>query len=73
MNTALKEKEAAVYIGMSRSFLRQGRMNGSRLKRVPTPPFIRMGRAIRYLQTDLDAWLQELRVEQIKKEGADAV
>ena len=37
---ALSEKDAASYIAMSRSFLRQGRMNGDREGRTSTPPHI---------------------------------
>ena len=59
---ALSEHEAADYIGMSRSFLRQDRMNGHREGRTPGPPFLRIGRAIRYLIDDLDAWLEALRI-----------
>ena len=33
---SLTEQEAARYIAMSRSFLRQGRMNGDRENRTPT-------------------------------------
>lgn len=60
---ALRETEAATYIGMSRSFLRQSRMNGPRVRHAPPPPFIKVGRSIRYLRADLDAWLQKFRVE----------
>lgn len=59
----LTEKEAAEYIGMSRSFLRQDRMNGIREKRTPGPKFLKIGRSIRYLKDDLDAWLNQHRVE----------
>jgi len=54
------EIETAVYIGMSRSYLRQSRMEGNRENRTPAPPFIRIGRSIRYLKEDLDLWLNEL-------------
>jgi predicted DNA-binding transcriptional regulator AlpA len=54
---ALTEIETSVYIGMSRSFLRQARMDGIREARTPAPPFIKIGRAVRYLQDDLDSWL----------------
>ncbi|WP_282166616.1 helix-turn-helix transcriptional regulator [Shewanella japonica] len=54
---ALSEIETAEYIGMSRSFLRQSRMEGNRDNRTPAPPFIKIGRAVRYLKEDLDAWL----------------
>jgi len=57
----LTEKEAALYITMSRSFLRQDRMNGHRMGRTHGPPYIRIGRSIRYLRDDLDTWLEQLR------------
>ena len=60
---ALQEQDAAHYLGMSRSFLRQSRMNSNPRGRTPGPAFIRQGRAIRYLVTDLDNWLQQNRVE----------
>lgn len=56
---ALTELEAAQYIGMSRSFLAQARMDGCRENRTPAPPFIKIGRSVRYLREDLDAWLNE--------------
>jgi len=60
---ALTDPEASKYIGMSKSFLRQSRMNGDRNNRTPGPPWIKIGRAIRYLIEDLDEWLDEHRVE----------
>ncbi|EIO5099436.1 helix-turn-helix transcriptional regulator [Vibrio parahaemolyticus] len=51
------EQETALYIGMSRSFLRQARMEGQRKNRTAAPPFIKIGRAVRYLKEDLDQWL----------------
>ena len=54
---ALTEQETAQYIGMSRSFLRQSRMEGNRDNRTPAPPFIKIGRAVRYIIEDLDNWL----------------
>jgi hypothetical protein len=59
----LTEKQAALYIGMSRSFLRQSRMNGKRENRTPGPPFLKIGRKVLYLAEDLDAWLLEHRRE----------
>lgn len=53
------EIETAEYIGMSRSYLRQSRMEGNRANRTPAPPFIKIGRSIRYLKEDLDKWLDE--------------
>lgn len=54
---AYTEQETSAYIGMSRSFLRQARMEGLRKNRTDAPPFIKIGRAVRYLKEDLDRWL----------------
>ncbi|HCS65627.1 MAG TPA: DNA-binding protein [Cellvibrio sp.] len=54
---ALTEIEASQYICMSRSFLAQARMDGNRDNRTPAPPFIKIGRSVRYLREDLDRWL----------------
>jgi len=32
-------------------------MDGNRDKRTPAPPFIKIGRSVRYLREDLDNWL----------------
>lgn len=56
---AYNEQETAAYIGMSRSYLRQARMEGQRLNRTVAPPFIKIGRAVRYLKEDLDQWLDD--------------
>ncbi len=53
-----KEKEAAEYIGMSCAFLRQDRMNGARKNRTRGPKAIKIGRSVRYLKEELDAWLE---------------
>jgi len=56
---ALSEIETSEYIGMSRSYLRQSRMDGERDSRTPAPPFIKIGRSVRYLREDLDTWLNK--------------
>src|SRR5688572_17483924 len=58
---AINERDAAVYIDMSVAFLRASRC--ATREGTPGPPFIRIGRAIRYLRADLDAWLRAHRVE----------
>jgi len=58
----LTENETASYIRMSHGFLAQDRMNGPRKNRTPGPPFIRLGKSIRYLKEDLDNWIFEHRV-----------
>lgn len=60
---ALTEREAAQYIAMSQSFLRQGRMNGNVNNRTPVPPYLKIGRSVRYLKSDLDNWLMLFREE----------
>ena len=54
---AFTEAEAALYIGLSRSFLAKSRMDGKRENHTNAPDFIKIGRAIRYLKDDLDNWL----------------
>ncbi len=53
----ISDPEAATYLGVSLSFLRQGRMEGRRANRSPGPPFVKLGTAIRYDLQDLDAWI----------------
>lgn len=58
----LSEAEAAIYVGLSRSALRQGRMNRDRHGYIPPPPFVRLGRRkIIYLRDDLDRYLEQYR------------
>jgi hypothetical protein len=53
----LKEPEAARYVAMSRAYLRICRAQGR------GPSYSRVGRAILYRIRDLDAWLDQCRVE----------
>jgi hypothetical protein len=53
----IKEGEAAPYIGMSVPFLRLSRMHGG------GPPYLKIGRSVRYDVRDLDNWLHARRVE----------
>lgn len=69
---SLTESEAAQYINMSIPFLRQSRMEGVRKNRTPGPNFLKIGRSIRYLISDLDQWLQEHRVELSSREVDNA-
>ena len=54
-----KDAEAAHYIGMSESWLRQSRMRGN----PEAPPYIKTGRMIRYCVDDLDGWIARHRHE----------
>lgn len=58
----LREDAAAVYLDISVSFLRKGRMEGTRKGKTPPPPFIKIGKAIRYRVEDLDSWLEQRKV-----------
>ncbi|MBI2834772.1 MAG: helix-turn-helix domain-containing protein [Acidobacteria bacterium] len=53
----LREVDAARFIGMSRAYLRMSRWRGS------GPPYLRIGRSIRYRVAALDKWLDTHRVE----------
>ena len=69
VKAAVTEKEAAIYIGMSVPYLRASRCHSNRHGHghghghAPAPPYIKAGRSIRYLISDLDHWLQQNRVE----------
>jgi predicted DNA-binding transcriptional regulator AlpA len=52
---ALKTREAAGYLGMSQSWLRQSRMAGRTAQ--PPPYHVIGGRAVRYFRHELDRWL----------------
>ncbi len=60
----LRERDAAIYVGLSRATLRnarQGKGDG--------PPFIRLGTRVRYRPADLDDWLLAHRIEQLTREA----
>jgi hypothetical protein len=46
---------------MSESWLRHGRIEGARFDHIPRPPFIKIGRSVRYLIEDLDVWLEKFQ------------
>jgi predicted DNA-binding transcriptional regulator AlpA len=65
----LTEKEVSEYVGISRSSLRVARLNTkSKKDKMNGPPFHKMGRAIRYLKSDVDAWIMQNRVDPNKEE-----
>lgn len=68
--TLLPETEAAHYIGMSVAYLRMDRCRGRVGNRTPGPPFLKLGRSVRYDVRDLDAWLAERRVDRSAREHA---
>lgn len=58
-NYVMTEKEAAQYIGMSISYLRQDHCYGAIGGRAPGPKFLKYGRAVRYRIEHLNEWLEE--------------
>jgi predicted DNA-binding transcriptional regulator AlpA len=54
----LDTNAAANLIGARPSSLKRSRVNGELYKGVKTPPFVKMGKAVRYHRSDLDAWLK---------------
>ncbi|MBX3674325.1 MAG: helix-turn-helix domain-containing protein [Burkholderiales bacterium] len=57
----VSEEDAARYLGISRSSLRKGRMQGRRATMMSSPPFVKIGRRVGYLIEDLEAWLRQCR------------
>lgn len=55
----LKDQEAAKYLGLSVSTLRQWRLNPGRTGFENPPPFIKLGHAVRYRKEDLDRWIEQ--------------
>lgn len=51
MGAALDTHEAAARTGLSSSYLRKLRLTGT------GPRFMKLGRAVRYRESDLNAWL----------------
>ena len=59
----LTERDACRYLSVSRSFLAKSRMDGTLPGHTPGPPYIKMGRVVRYDLADLDAWIAEHRFQ----------
>ena len=55
----LNDAECAEYIGMSTSWLRRSRCEGNPV----SPPFLKIGKSVRYDIADLDQWLRARRVD----------
>lgn len=62
----LSTKEAAKYLNLSESTLRQSRMSGIgdwNKNRIKGPSYFKLGRRVLYLLEDLDKWIKECRVK----------
>ena len=53
----LTDRDAATYLGKSHSWIRQSRCTGN----PDAPSFIKIGKSVRYLKADLDAYLEARR------------
>jgi hypothetical protein len=62
---ALREADAARYLGLTASFLRAARVG-----RCDGPTYVRIGRAVAYLRADLDAFLDARRVGATRTQSA---
>jgi len=68
----LDEERAADVIDMSVSFLRMARLRGNVGARTPGPPYLKLGRSVRYDRADLNAWLTARRVDPAARRVARA-
>lgn len=67
--TLLTPREAALYLGLSESTLARLRSSGSNRE---GPVFSRLGGSIRYLQRDLDAWVEHNKLTDDRANDCDA-
>ena len=56
----LNSFQCAQIIGMSEAFLRTSRSDGPREGRTLGPPFVRIGKRIRYPKENMVKWVREL-------------
>ena len=59
------EKRAAVYLGVSLSYLRKSRSEGSPAGRTPAPVFVNIGKRVLYRLRDLNAWVDSLETRRV--------
>ena len=61
----LSEKETALIIGVSVSFLRKSRCEGALKGRTSAPPFVRVRGRCYYRSTDIRIWFENLVPQQV--------
>jgi hypothetical protein len=61
----LDEKHASLALGVSVSFLRKSRCEGTRKKQTPAPPFVSVGGRRYYRTVDLKSWVESLVTQQV--------
>lgn len=59
----LSERQVSERYNLSRPLLRKLRCEGQRQGHCPSPPYIKLGRMVRYRVAHIEAWLQENTVE----------
>ena len=64
----LKEKEASKLLGVSESYLRKSRCEGTRKRKTPAPLFVRVDGSIYYRLVDLQDWVNNLVPQQVIQE-----
>jgi len=65
LSLLLDERQASQYLGVSLSFLRKSRSEGSPGNRTPAPPFIKLGGRCLYRRSDLDYWVADLAAQRV--------
>jgi hypothetical protein len=61
----LDEKQAARFLGVSLSYLRKSRSEGSPGGRTPAPPFVRVEGRVYYRRADLEGWVNDLESRRV--------
>jgi hypothetical protein len=61
----LDEKYASMALGVSVSFLRKSRCEGTRKKQTPAPPFVCIGGRRYYRTVDLKSWVEALVTQRV--------
>ena len=69
MQRLLTTREAAKYLNLSESTLRQGRIAKARPGGCPKPVYVRIGRKVLYRVEDLDRFLEQHSVDPQAREG----
>ena len=59
MTKLVDENVAAEILGMSVGWLRQSRCHGNLENRTPAPPFVKLGRSVKYRVEDLENWITD--------------
>ena len=61
----LNEHQTSEYLGVSLSYLRKSRSEGSPGNRTPAPPFVHVGGRVYYRINDLKNWVNNLEAKRV--------